>query len=444
MAALGRALLRDLGNRRFNELVRIVEIAHYDSELVTFLCPCEICRERFEGAYRRRVETLLRELTRRKLTFRCLVSEGLFTANGGRRGQNLLCRQHIGASSDHAANRSPKAGRWPEMKFENLLVAPGNELAYKACLSLVDTKHENPLLRPLLIWGPAGSGKTHLLNAVWARASSLKPPTNVVAAAMPDFVRQYSLAVKTSRQESFRQKFRTAGLLLLDDIHLVPDTDAIQDELTNTVDTLHEGQKKMMFTSRIHPSNIRHLRKRLRSRLCACIDVRIAAREGLSSPILSERHTGRLEAAGALAPRTGRRRGAVAEKAGAVQPRRQAGSKAAELSLGSDRLHGIWTEDIERLVGSHFGVRMADIRSSSKRSAITTARHLCYWLARDLMGLTWRDISSSFGERNYSNVVMACKRLGARLEKDDALKNAALSLREKLICLRDCFGAPGC
>ncbi|MDQ7778318.1 MAG: DnaA/Hda family protein [Planctomycetota bacterium] len=397
--ALGREVLRELGSERHNEFARIVRVAQYDGEQLMFVSHCELCRERFEKAYRRRVEEHLKRLTNRKLVFRCHVTDSAFMCQGRARSGADSCASS--ASAD--AKAAPRRGReTASMRFETFAVSPSNELAWKAARALLDARGGFQLPRPLLLWGAAGVGKTHLLHAIWQRALSAKPPVHPLLVTMPDFVKQFSLANKSSRQEPFRQKFRTPGMLLFDDAHLVPDTDAVQDELTHTIDVFLQGGKKMVFCSREHPRQMRHLRKRLLSRLCSFIDVRVRGRREFDEST------------------------AGGEVAG--------GGRASSVGAGGVEL--IRPEDIERLVGAHFGVRVADIRSPSKRRGASLARHVCYLLAREMICLTWGGIASAFGERHHSNVINACKRLGARLAGDSSLRHSVDRLRTEVGQLR--------
>ncbi len=159
----------------------------------------------------------------------------------------------------------PEDGDSEEYTFERFVVGPSNKFAHAASVAVAEgqTKTYNPLF----IYGDSGLGKTHLLYAIRHEVVLRHPEYYVVFVRGEDFMNELIAAIQTGKNVEFREKYRSADFLLIDDIQIVAGKASTQDEMFHTFNTLYEAKKQMVFTSDRPPSDMPNLTERLQSRL---------------------------------------------------------------------------------------------------------------------------------------------------------------------------------
>lgn len=163
--------------------------------------------------------------------------------------------------------RQPSNDDMPELdgfSFDNFVVGPSNRFAHGAALGAA----QNPgtLYNPLFIYGHSGLGKTHLLLAIGQFIRQAQPQTNLVYVKAEEFINHMVRSLQTGAMESFRQKYRSSDLLLVDDIQFLSNKESIQEEFFHTFDALYTAHKQIVITSDRPPMEMRNLNDRLRSR----------------------------------------------------------------------------------------------------------------------------------------------------------------------------------
>ncbi len=148
--------------------------------------------------------------------------------------------------------------------FERFIVGSSNKFAHAAALAVA----QNPAAsyNPLFIYGPSGLGKTHLLYAIAGYIARTRPPYRIVYVKGDDFTNELISAIQRSNVEGFREKYRMADLLLVDDIQFIAGKISTQEEFFHTFNTLHESGKQIVLTSDRKPKEILTLEDRLQSR----------------------------------------------------------------------------------------------------------------------------------------------------------------------------------
>jgi len=148
--------------------------------------------------------------------------------------------------------------------FENFIVGNSNRFAHAAALNVAD--NVGMKINPLFIYGPSGLGKTHLMYAIANRALKRKPTMKVVYVKGEEFLNQLVLAIQRGWNQAFRQKYRSADMLLIDDIQFIAGKEGTQMEFFHTFDALYEDHKQIILTSDRPPRELTQLEERIRSR----------------------------------------------------------------------------------------------------------------------------------------------------------------------------------
>ncbi|MFI3206584.1 MAG: DnaA/Hda family protein, partial [Clostridia bacterium] len=155
-----------------------------------------------------------------------------------------------------------KVGDYYDLTFDTFIVGPSNNFAHAACVAV----SEKPAMiyNPLFIYGNPGLGKTHLLKAVSSSVLNRFPDMNIVYVKGDEFTNELIEAIQKGTTPSFREKYRKADVLLVDDIQFIAGKESTQEEFFHTFNTLYESRKQIILTSDRPPKDIATLEERLK------------------------------------------------------------------------------------------------------------------------------------------------------------------------------------
>ena len=158
--------------------------------------------------------------------------------------------------------------------FETYVVGPQNKLAYAAAKAVAEKPAEG--FNPLFIYGESGLGKTHLLYAIAHLMRSRRPESRIVYIKGDDFTNELVSSIRENRNAEFREKYRQADILLVDDIQFIAGKIQTQEEFVHTFNTLYESGKQIVLTSDRPPREMTQLSDRLMSRFESGLMVDVA------------------------------------------------------------------------------------------------------------------------------------------------------------------------
>ena len=159
--------------------------------------------------------------------------------------------------------------------FDNFVVGDGNELAFAACQAVAaqpGTKYN-----PLYLYGGVGIGKTHLIQAVGNAIQDRNPDAKVLYIATEQFVREFVQALRGRSVPTFANTYRSADVLIVDDVQFLAGKDKIQEEFFHTFNTLHQADKQIIMSSDKPPRDIAMLEDRLKSRFAGGMSIDMQA-----------------------------------------------------------------------------------------------------------------------------------------------------------------------
>jgi chromosomal replication initiator protein len=321
--------------------------------------------------------------------------------------------------------------------FETFVAGPSNEFAHAVARRVASWTDGH--FNPVVIHGPYGFGKTHLLNAMAWEAMKTAPRRKVVYLTAERFLSCFIQAVTERRMAAFKDELRSADLLLIDDVHFIGGKQATQEELFHTLAALMEEGRRVVFSADRPANALTELDARLRSHLCAglvcgvepadralrlgILDRKVRAqgrRDGFSGAL-------RPEVAGFLADRFGdsirELEGAlnvlIARDGGGVV---SLGLEEAQCALRPHLRGGekrITIDEIQKATCEHYGLKQADLNAPGRARAVARPRQAAMWLAKQLTTRSLPDIGRRFGGRDHTTVLHAVRRIEA-LRADDA------------------------
>ncbi|QDU56418.1 DnaA ATPase domain-containing protein [Aeoliella mucimassa] len=352
------------------------------------------------------------------------------------------------AAEAQPASTPPAAEPSTAGTFASLVVGRSNELAVRAGVQLAAGNHVGG---PLVIWGPPGTGKSHLLASIKHAYRHKFRRARVLSLTAEQFVGTYVEALRGSGLPSFRQKCRGANLLLIDDLHFMAGKRATLEELQHTIDSVTAAGGQVVIASCQEPGNIAKLGDELLSRL----------RAGLVCEVTAADYTTRLEIArrrchaiglpieeAALQRLAGSVTSGARELLGAVErlrARHELLGEAVDLNLIEDiageinhqTTRCVAMDDIQRVVCDHFGIAAKTLRSSSRLKSVTEPRMLAMWLARKYTRAGWREIGEYFGGRRHSTVISAHRRIESQMGQSTRVPSSSgkANLEETVVAI---------
>jgi chromosomal replication initiator protein len=331
----------------------------------------------------------------------------------------------------------------PNYTFANFVVGGSNQLTHAACRAVAE--HPGYTYNPIFIYGGVGLGKTHLMHAIGHSVRERRPEARVLYISAERFMNEMIYSIQTARQLAFREKYRNADLLLIDDIQFMAGKDGTQEEFFYTFGSLYEAHRQIVVTSDKPPKDIQDLEERLVSRFNQGLVTDIKAPDMETRVAILKRRASNYgyELDNEVALRIARQvRGNVRDLEGVLVRLTAITSLAGtEITLdlaeevlrdfASPELPALTPERIARVTAEHYGVSLESLRGKRRTSNIAQPRQTAMFLMRNHIHLSLADIGSWF-RRDHTTVLYACEKIERQKESDAELRSTLRSIREKL------------
>lgn len=321
--------------------------------------------------------------------------------------------------------------------FDTFIEGRSNEFALAACRAVAKNcccSGEYSLdYNPLFIYGSSGLGKTHLITAIANEIRKNRPERNVVYITSETFGNELINAINTKVISDFHEKYRSADILLIDDIQFFAHKERMQEEFFNTFYKLHSEGKQIVITSDKPPKELVTLEERLRTRFEGGLiaDISVPDYETRIAIIKRKAELLNLNIPGEVAEfMANRLKSNIRQLEGAVKKlkalKHLAGSSPS-ISMAQSVIRDILTDNqpvpitVEKIiseVATVYGVSPEDIRSNKRSSQISTARKVAIYVVRDITQMPLATIGKEFGGRDHSTIVYAINNISEALKKD--------------------------
>ena len=359
------------------------------------------------------------------------------------------------ASPNAAANGRPTQPRLdfdstdyqlnPRYSFQSFVVGSSNQFAHAAALAVAE--QPSKAYNPLFLYGGVGLGKTHLMQAVGHRVREHSRALRVSYLSAEKFTNEVINALRFERMVSFRDKYRTVDVLLLDDIQFLAGKERTQEEFFHTFNALYDAQKQIVISSDAAPKEIPTLEERLRSRFewGLIADIQPPDLETKIAILMKRAETEGLALPAEVAEYIARGiRSNIRELEGAfirLQAYSSLVGEAVSLSLAETVLKNILAqqekrisiEAIQRRVAEEFNLRPPDLRVRSNARSIAFPRQIAMYLAKQLTGASLPEIGRAFGGKHHTTVLHSVKKI-------ERLRKADKDLAQRLHKLTDRLG----
>ena len=311
----------------------------------------------------------------------------------------------------------------PDFTFSTFVEGKSNHIALAASKQVASGLQNS--YNPLFIYGGVGLGKTHLMHAVGNLIKQQNPEKKIAYIHSEKFVSDMVKSIQLGAASEFKQYYRSLDALLIDDIQFFAGKNQSQEELFHTFNSLLERGSQMVLTCDRYPKEIDGLEDRLKSRLGwglpVVIDppeletrvaILLAKAEQLKSPINEESaffiaqkvRSNVRELEGAL-------KRVVANSNFTGRPIDTALIKDSLKDLLAIQARQVSVDNIQRTVAEYYNIRLSDLLSKRRSRSVARPRQMSMFLAKELTNHSLPEIGDSFGGRDHSTVLHACKKI---------------------------------
>ncbi|MGA8027824.1 MAG: chromosomal replication initiator protein DnaA [Bryobacteraceae bacterium] len=332
----------------------------------------------------------------------------------------------------------------PRLTFDTYVVGSSNQLAHAAARAVATMPSRS--YNPLFIYGGVGIGKTHLMHAIGRSLLDNFNGMNVVYTSSERFMNEMITSIKLDRMPLFHRHYRSADVLLIDDIHVIAGKERTQEEFFHTFNELYDHRKQIVISSDSAPNQLPGLVERLRSRFewglmvdvqppdletkMAILDKR-AESEGVALPqdvrifIATKTKSNVRELEGALTKLI-----AVSSVAGQPITLAMAHHTLKHLNTSSEKK--ISVESIIRAVADRFNLQPAQLKLKSNTRQIAYPRQIAMYLVKELTHASLPEIGRYFAGKHHTTVMHSVQKIDGLRQRDEDLNNLIHSLTDSL------------
>jgi chromosomal replication initiator protein len=332
----------------------------------------------------------------------------------------------------------------PRYTFEAFVIGSGNQFARAASQAVAE--RPSKAYNPLFLYGGVGMGKTHLMHAIGHEVKQRQPQYSICYVSSEKFTNEMINSLRYDKMSSFRDKFRSVDLLLIDDIQFLAQKERTQEEFFHTFNALHESMKQIVIASDRPPKELAEIEDRLRSRfewgLIADIqppdlETKVAI---LQKKAESEHVTLPTDVALFIASNV---RTNVRELEGAlVRLFAWCSLNGMEITLPTTQqclkqfidtqVRKITIEAIQRAVSDQFGMRVAELKQKNNSRAVVVPRQIAMYLAKQMTEASLPEIGRQFGGKHHTTVMHSIAKIDEQRRTDKDLNRTLNKLMEIL------------
>ncbi|MGD0098292.1 MAG: chromosomal replication initiator protein DnaA [Terracidiphilus sp.] len=328
--------------------------------------------------------------------------------------------------------------------FDAFVIGNGNQFARAASLAVAE--RPSRAYNPLFLYGGVGMGKTHLMHAIGHEVKRRQPTSSICYVSAEKFTNEMITSLRNDRMTSFRDRFRTVDVLLIDDIQFIAQKERTQEEFFHTFNALHESMKQIVIASDRPPKELAEIEDRLRSRfewgLIADIQppdletkVAILQKKAESEQVHLPTDVA-LFVASNVRTNVRELEGALVRLIAWCQLNRM------EITLASTQqclkqfidmqVRKITIEAIQRAVAEQFGMKVTDLKQKNNSRNVVVPRQIAMYLAKQMTEASLPEIGRQFGNKHHTTVMHSIAKIDDQRRTDKDLHRTLNKLQEQL------------
>lgn len=334
----------------------------------------------------------------------------------------------------------------PRYTFATFVVGKGNELANAACLAVAQKPGQ--VYNPLFLYGGVGLGKTHLMQAIGHEVAKRFPDKKIIYVTCEKFTNEFIRSISEGDIDKFKKTYRSADILLVDDIQFLAGKDGTQEEFFHTFNTLHQNNKQIVISSDRPPKAIPALESRLLSRFewgmiadiaqpdletrmailkSKCAEKNYTLDNEIISFIANTIQSNVRELEGAL------NRIAAYHDLNNTKPTLESVRNILS-SINSYKRSGVGVtaRQIINAVSEFYEISNSDLTGSSRKRGLVTPRQIAMFLMREEIKSSYPSIGQELGNRDHTTAMHAYEKIREALDKDEKVRNDINLIKQKI------------
>lgn len=321
--------------------------------------------------------------------------------------------------------------------FESFVVGETNMLAYNAAKAFAENNPDIVNRSLLFIHGNVGLGKTHLLHAIAQKIRETQPGRKVAYLSSEKFMYQFIKAIKDKDIMSFKDRFRSIDVLLIDDIQFICGKQSTQEEFFHTLNSLIDDKKQLIISGDKSPQAMEGLDERIKSRLCGGLTADIGTTDyQLRFEILKSKVSNfnnkkidekilefiASKVSSSIRELEGALNKVVAHSTLMGKPVTLAGCQQilADILKASEKV--VTIDEIQKKVAGYFNIKITDMSSAMRIRSIARPRQIAMYLAKELTSRSLSEIGRKFGGKDHTTVMHAVKKVAQLIKSDSEFK----------------------
>jgi chromosomal replication initiator protein len=333
----------------------------------------------------------------------------------------------------------------PRYRFDTFVVGGSNQFAHAAARAVAEQPSKS--YNPLFLYGGVGLGKTHLMQAIGHELKLRNPALRLTYVSAEKFTNEVIAAVRFDRMASFRDRFRTMDVLLVDDIQFIATRERTQEEFFHTFNALYDQQKQVVISSDCPPKEISSLEERLRSRFewGLIADIQAPDLETKIAILQKKADTEHATLTDDVAEYIARSiKSNVRELEGAlIRLIAYSSLTGSDMTISTAQQvlkniidtqeKKVTIDQIQKRVGDHFGLRPQDLKVRSNSKVIAYPRQVAMFIVKKLTSASLPEIGRQFGGKHHTTVMHS-------INKIETLRHTDKDLNKTINKLLDSFG----
>jgi len=445
-ARVRHRLEQELGSAAFQSWLRPVQFGSIQGEELLLIAPTRFLRDWVESRYGELIVSFWREedssVSKLNIEVRKqkIVETKDLPSPSNQKSQSPGERLSLHLmDTDDSALGSPLS---PKFKFNNFVLGKPNEFAHAAARRVAES--DKVPFNPLYLYGGVGLGKTHLMHAIAWHIRERDPGRRVIYLSAEKFMYQFIRALRFKDTMAFKEQFRSADVLLIDDVQFICGKESTQEEFFHTFNALVDHDRQVVISGDRSPSDLDAMEERLRSRLgwglvadihattyelrLGILQTKAEAMDASSLPrevleFLAYKITSNVRELEMALNRVA----AHATLIGRAVSLEMTQEVLRDVLRANDRR--VTIEEIQKRVAEHYNIKLSEMSSERRARAVARPRQVAMFLSKQLTQRSLPEIGRKFGGRDHTTVMHAVRKI-------EQLKESDLGIAEDLELLK--------
>lgn len=419
--------------------------------------PSAFYRDQLSKTYQKAIENKLFDLSGKHLSIDFIVVKPDPAVQAAAPTSLETSRRNMDSSGSSTTTHSETAARsssrpaekHPQLNllytFDNYIIGENNKFAANAAMAIAT--NPGTAYNPFLIYGDVGLGKTHLMQAIGNKAWILNPRLKIICVSAEDFTNDFIHSIHEKSMSSFKNRYRSVDILLIDDIHFFENKEGSQEELFHTFNALYDGNKQMVFTCDRPASELKNLSDRLRSRFerGLNVDLQPPNYETRYAILKKKVETNNLSIPPEVFDVIARNISTNVRDLEAALVKLSAYANLVGMNITlevaqqqlkdvfSQTRHGNVTIDhIIRTVSEAYKVSANDLKGKKRTRSIVVPRQIAMFIAREITEYSTTELGLEFGGRDHTTVMHSCQKIDEQLKLDPTLESKIQKLTQSI------------